>query len=302
MAEIELIGVPFDGYGRPGNQTRAAAALRDAGLVTAFAGHQVISDGDVDGLAAPTSERGPQTGLLNEPALLAMTTALNRRVGAAVRRGHFPVVHGADCSTLLGIVTGLRDLADPTGLVFVDGHEDTMPLDVSEDGEAANCELGLLLGVTGRLLTGPLAEALPALPPEQLAVLGVRDENWRRRFNVGSLRDMGVWLRPLAEVNADPAAAGAAAVQHIMATTPRWWLHVDLDVLDPKEFGAQGLPDFPDEPGGVSWTVLTSTLTSAVRQGGCCGLSVAIYDPDQDHDGADARRIVTLIAALADCI
>lgn len=37
-------------------------------------------------------------------------------------------------------------------LLFVDGHEDTMPLDVSEDGEAANTEIGLLLELTGRLL------------------------------------------------------------------------------------------------------------------------------------------------------
>jgi arginase len=36
-----------------------------------------------------------------------------------------------------------------------------MPLDSSEDGEAANTELGLLLGLTGRLLSGPLAERLP---------------------------------------------------------------------------------------------------------------------------------------------
>ena len=55
---------------------------------------------------------------------------------------------------LFGIVTGLRDHVGDVGLVFIDGHEDTMPLDVSEDGEAANTEIGLLLGLTGRLLTG----------------------------------------------------------------------------------------------------------------------------------------------------
>lgn len=172
-----------------------------------------------------------------------------------------------------------------------------MPLDVSEDGEAANAEIGLLLGVTGRLLSGPLATALPALRPEQLAVLGPRDEVWRRRFNVGSLRDMGIWLAPLDTVTADPAAAGAAAVRHVSAA--RWWLHVDLDVLDPVEFRAQGLPDFPDEPGGLTWVELTSTLTAALSQGGCVGLSLAIYDPDQDPTEADARRVIQLVAELA---
>ncbi|ABK70183.1 hypothetical protein LI99_12200 [Mycolicibacterium smegmatis] len=34
--DVELIGVPFDGYGRLGNQARAAEALRSAGIAGAF--------------------------------------------------------------------------------------------------------------------------------------------------------------------------------------------------------------------------------------------------------------------------
>ncbi len=149
MAEIDLIGVPFDGYGRAGNQARAAAALRDAGLLDAFEHHHVADLGDLD-LPAPDPARGASTSLINERALLAMTAALNTRVGSALAAGRFPFVFGGDCSMLLGIVTGLRDHVGDIGLVFIDGHEDTMPLDVSEDGEAANTEIGLLLGLTGR--------------------------------------------------------------------------------------------------------------------------------------------------------
>ena len=161
MVDFEVIGVPFDGYGRPGNQARAAAALRTAGLVAA------LGDGTVDGgdipLPPPDPGRGPDTSLLNEPGLVAMTDGLRQRVGAALAAGRFPVVVGGDCSALLGTVAGLREVVPSAGLVFVDGHEDTMPLDVSEDGEAANAEIDLPLGLTGRLLRGPLASALPVL-------------------------------------------------------------------------------------------------------------------------------------------
>ena len=205
--ETELIGVPFDGYGRAGDQAGAAGALRRAGLARALGPHAVRDAGD---LRLPPFERvrGPRTGLLNEPALLAMTDQLNARVAAAAAAGRFPVVAGGDCASLLGIVTGLRDALGRVGLLLVDGHEDTMPVDVVEDGEAANCEIGLLLGLTGRLLADPLAARLPALDLAALAMIGQRDGAWRRRFNVGSLADLGAWSRPLATMRAEPCRRG----------------------------------------------------------------------------------------------
>ena len=71
MSAVELIGVPFDGYGRPGHQAGAAEALREAGLAAALAGHQVV-EGDALVLPAGDPGRGPETSLINESALLAM--------------------------------------------------------------------------------------------------------------------------------------------------------------------------------------------------------------------------------------
>jgi arginase len=297
MARLELIGVPFDGYGRPGNQARAAGVLRENGLVDAFAGHDV--DVTELRLPGPTAVRGTDTSLVNEPALLAMTAALAEQVRDSVAAGRFPVIYGGDCTTLLGTMVALRDHPGGVGLMFVDGHEDTMPLDVSEDGEAANAEIGLLLGITGRLLRGPLNELLPALRPERLVMLAQRDEDWRRQFNVGSLAGLGVWSRPLAAVAPDPSRAGREAVRHLELSAERWWLHIDLDVLDPQELFAQGLPGIADEPGGLTWIQLTEVALAALGAGGCVGLSVAIYDPDQDPHRNDAAAIVAFLKELA---
>lgn len=291
-----MLGVPFDGYGRPGHQAGAAAALRQAGLRDAWSGHVVVSDDDL-GLPAPQTDRGEDTSLTNETALIGMVETLESRVPDAVRQRRFPCVFGGDCSSLLGTVPALSD--ERVGLLFVDGHEDTMPLDVSEDGEAANAEIGLLLGLTGRLLRGPLADRLPALDRSQLALLGPRDVSYRQQYNVGSLRDHGVWMRDWREVAKAPTACGQAAVARLREATSQWWLHVDLDVLDPEVFGAQGFPDVEDEPDGLTWDQLTQTVTAAAACGGCVGMSIAIYDPDQDPDRSQAERIVTLIADIA---
>ncbi|MGV0742093.1 arginase family protein [Mycolicibacterium sp. XJ870] len=82
-------------------------------------------------------------------------------------------------------------------------------------------------------------------------------------------------------------------MQNLTRRARGWWLHIDLDVLDPVEFAAQGLPDVPDEPGGLTWNQLTDLVLSmrdaAAR---CVGCSIAIYDPEQDPSLADAGRVV----------
>lgn len=66
MVSVELVGVPFDGYGREGHQAGAAEALRDAGLMAALAGDQLVECEELV-LPAGTPYRGPDTTLINEP-------------------------------------------------------------------------------------------------------------------------------------------------------------------------------------------------------------------------------------------
>lgn len=298
---IDLIELPFDGYARTGHQDAAASALRRAGLLDALARHTVHTDRTLR-LPAFEAHRGPHAGLLNELAVFAMADQLHTHVVASTRAGHFPLVVGGDCTLLLGVVPGLRDALGQTGLLFVDGHEDTMPLDVVEDGEAANCEIGLLLGLTGQLLTGPLARRLPALTLETLAILGQHDASWRERFNIGSLANLGVWSRTFDEVAPEPRGVGRAAAEHLAAAAGRWWVHVDLDVLSPDVFRSRDLPEPPEPPVGLDWAQLDDLLMAAADVPGCVGASITIYDPAHDEDGHDARQVAALSGRLVDTV
>lgn len=297
-SSIELIGVRFDGFGRVGHQARAAETLRHFGLEDAFGDHGVLSGSDL-ALPSPDPGRAASSGLINEAALLAMVDALHDRVGAALAADRFPIVYGAECSVLLGIVSGLRDARSRAGLVFVDGHEDTTPLDVSDDGEAANMELGLLLGITGQLAPIRLRRRLPALEAAALAVLGPRDHELRRRLNIASLVDLGVHLRSHDAVATSPAEAAREAVEHVRQTASAWWLHTDLDVVAQDVFTAGRVPGDHDTEGGLDWAQLTELTTTALACGGCAGWSIVIYDPEQDRDGTQARRIVQFVTDAA---
>jgi arginase len=293
---LDLIGVPFDGMGRAPGQAGAPQALRVAGLSAAL-GPNVVMEPDLV-LPGSVPQRAAGSGLLNELALLQMIGALYRRVRASLSAGRFPFIYGADCAVLLAAVPALRDVAGRAGLVFVDGHEDATPMDLSSSGEAANMEIALLLGLTGERAPQPLRRQLPALAPGAIAMLGPRDHLFRQAANVPTVADR-VWLRPAGEVSADPAGYARMAIEHVVAQAARWWLHIDLDVLARSEFAACGAPGEIMLAGGLTWRQLTQIGTSAMQGGGCCGWSLAIYNPELDPDRSAARRIVEFVAQVA---
>lgn len=299
MSTINLIGVPFDGYGRAGNQAGAAAALRAAGLAAVFAGHHVTVKPEM-ALPKQTGERSIGSGLMNQPALIAMVESLHTQVHASIALGHFPFIYGADCSVLLGAVPALRDTAGEAGLVFVDGHEDAFTLSSSPDGEVASMEIALLLGLTGEEAPEALQKHLPALRLYSLAMLGPRDRALLRDLKVRTLVEHGVFLTTPDDIAPDPAGRAQEAVRHVASHAPNWWLHTDLDVLSGDEFSARGFgSNDPAMPGGLSWPTLTTLVSSAFQAGGCRGWSLVIYNPDRDPDGSVGRRIVRFVADVA---
>jgi arginase len=183
--------------------------------------------------------------------------------------------------------------------VFVDGHEDATPMEASATGEAANIEVALLLGLTGRQAPGPLRRRAGVLRPEAMVMLGMRDEQYRRETGVPTIAGR-VRLLTAEDVHADPAAAGTQAAERVASAAAGWWLHTDLDVLAWDQFSACGAADDPAMPGGLSWAELTAVVSSALRAGGCRGWSVGVYNPDLDPERHAARQIVTFLAQVLD--
>jgi arginase len=286
---VELIGVPTDSSGTPDGVARAPTVLRGVGL-----GASGVMDGGDLRVDPPTGIRGPD-GVIDGPNLARTLGRVRDRVATARRAGRRPLLAGGDCPILLGAIAGCRDAGDgAVGLLFVDGHEDAWPAHASTTGEAADMELGWLLGRGLDDLGEDLRAVIQPIDPERVVLVGPRDRAELDAAGVASVADL---VRVIADatVRADPATITRQALARIRADGARWWLHVDLDVLATAALRAVGY----QQPGGLSWDELDAVVTTALEAGGCVGASVTIYDPDLDPDLGEAPVVARAIDRLA---
>ena len=291
--DVALIGVPFDSAGTATGVARAPAALRAAGLLEALkkAGSAVVDMGDIQ-LTPGDADRDPASGIIAPEALLAMVHCLEDAVSAAIASGAAPLVVGGDCPVLLGCLAAIRE--EPVGLLFVDGHEDAWPPHRSTTGEAADMELGLLLGRSVGDLPDDLRSALPRIQPERVVVVGARDQQELADAGVESVEGVLDVIRTEGLTQAAIETLVAERIDRLDALG-RWWLHVDLDVLSTVSLSAV---DYRQD-GGMDWPTLAALTHRALGARAVTGWTVTIYNPDLDPDGRQAEAIVRYIARAA---
>ena len=281
---VTILGVPSNSAGTTDGVARAPAALRRAGLVS--------EDIEVD---PPTPARGADR-VIDGPALAATLGRTRVAVAHARAAGSSVILVGGDCPVLIGGLAGCRDASgEVPGLLFVDGHEDAWPASASTTGEAADMELGWLLGRGVDALGESLRAQIPAVPHDRVAVLGPRDRSEIVAAGVEPLDDILPIIDDVA-VMRDPASAARAALDRISPAGDPWWLHVDLDVLSTEALPAV---DYR-QPGGLSWPDLRVLTDAALRRGGCIGATVTIYNPDLDPGARYAGTIASFVRDLAD--
>ena len=283
---LHVLGVPFNSAGRADGVARAPDALRRAGLIGALeaAGLEVVDRGNVTVPYGPP-DRDPSSSLIAPEALVAMIRRTRSAVSAVLAQRGTPLVIGGDCPVLIGCLAAIGPFARP-GLLFLDGHEDAWPPRSSATGEAADMELGFLLGRTLDGLPPDLVREIPRVRPEHIVALGPRDASDLADADVRSVGDEVQIVRPDA-IKEDPAHVGRASAERVGANGP-WWFHLDLDVLATDSLDAV---DYP-QPGGLAWGDLTELTRHAMNVPGLLGIDVTIYNPDLDNDGKGARRIV----------
>lgn len=233
---VDLVGVPFSSAGTNEGVARAPAALRRAGLVEALVAAE-IDVADVGDVTLPSSrpDRDAESHVVAVENIPVMIARVRRAVTASLQRGAFPLILGGDCPVLIGCLAAASE-RESARVLFVDGHEDAWPAARSTTGEAADMELGWLLGRTTEGLPFQLRRQIPLLKPDDVIVLGARDGDEIAAAGVDSIGDQVRIVAPEAIARA-PASVGQD-VASALSRRGSWWLHIDLDVLSTHSLAA----------------------------------------------------------------
>ncbi|MFC0503104.1 arginase family protein [Micromonospora costi] len=272
---------------------KAPGALRDHDLLARLRAR------DAGCLTPPRYDPGewrPGDGVCHAPEISGYSVALADRIGAIIDRGEFPLVLGGDCSVLLGSALAMHRLGEAVGgrigLVFVDGHSDFRhPGNASYVGAAAGEDLALVTG-RGQADLAAIEGRRPYFRDIDVVVLGIRAQDEYRL----DLQAAGILTRPVPALRAEGAARTAQWAHEQLADCAGYWVHIDVDVLDPAVMPAVDAPD----PGGIAFAELEILLAGLVDTPHCLGVELTVFDPDYDPDGSYAAEIVnTVVAGLS---
>jgi arginase len=275
---------------------KAPGALRDQGLLIRLGAR------DAGCHTPPRYDPGdwrPGDGVAQAADIARYSVRLADRIGAIVDAGEFPLVLGGDCSVALGSGLAMNRLGEEIGgrigLIYVDGHADFRhPGNAAVVGAAAGEALALVTGRGQAELAG-IEGRRPYVRDSDVVLVGLRPtEEYRMDLQAG-----GFAARAVPELRAEGAVKTAQWARAHLRECAGFWVHVDVDVLDPAVMPAVDAPD----PGGIAHPELELLLRGLVGSADCLGVEVTVFDPDFDPEGAYARELVeTLVAGFGPLI
>lgn len=287
--EVAIIGVPIDlGAGRRGVDM-GPSAIRYADLCGRLEalGHTVRDQGNLPAPMVETSAPPPPGEKLRylEP-IAALCEALADAVAACVERGQLPLILGGDHSLAIGSASGSAR-GRTLGLIWIDAHADFNTAETTPSGNIHGMSVAALTGRGHPLLTG-LAGRTPAVRPEHVALVGVRDLDPLERE---ALRASGVHVFTMHDVD---RRGMAAVIEEAAAVATRgtagFHLSFDLDVVDPREAPGVGTPVF----GGISRREAHLAMELLSQTGALRSLDVVEVNPILDERNATAELAVEL--------
>jgi arginase len=200
-----------------------------------------------------------------------------RLVAAARRNGNGALVLAGDDTAAIGVVSGLEQAAGAAtaiGVVWVDAHGDFNTPETSFSGILAGMPVAILAGLAGPLWRNAAGLATP-VATGNIILAGVRELDEKEEELIRSTDAQVVPATELCDGD-----TFAQAIDQLIRRCALLYLHVDLDVLDPRFVPSASTPS----ANGLSIEELIATMTTVFQTGRVAAVTISSLNP-----GAGAR-------------
>jgi len=289
---VALVKMPYVGERNVPELSGGPDYLEQGGL------RQLLEDQGVQASLSPpvalSADEDKAYGSWNRLALA--NGDLAKIVADERRNGHFPVGLLANCSSILGMLSGLQH-SGPTakplrvGMVFVDAHGDFNTPETTLSGMLGGMPVAI---ASGQCLTRMRLKAglEPPLPTRYIVEICVRDTDPLEQ----ELLDRSEIQQLTLEDVRTRSSNLHGAMKRLSDATDVIYIHVDMDGLDPRE-----VPGHPlTVPGGPTSIELAAALTEMFKYEKVAAFGVASTPyGEKDKTGISRQAAYNLILGAA---
>lgn len=290
---VRLIGVPMDlGASRRGvDMGPSAMRLADVAGALHALDIPVADDGNV---LVPDRAELPASPLGRLDAIAQVASRIAHRTAEAIGRGERPLVLGGDHSLAAGSVAGsataLAVRGERIGLIWLDAHADINTPQTSLSGNVHGMPVAHVLGL-GDTRLSQLASILPAVLPEHLVYVGLRDVDDAEKDTIARMGIHAFTMRDIDERGMRAVMNDAVRI----ATNGSGGLHLSLDAdfIDPGEAPGVGTP----VRGGVSLREAHLAMEIVCDSRAMVAMDLVEINPILDRANSTAELAVDLVAS-----
>jgi arginase len=290
---VSLIGVPMDlGASRRGVDM-GPSAMRLSKLLPMLTtlGYTIEDQGNV---TVPDFSSVAQLPSDRIGAIATVCQELASLTASAVRERVRPLVLGGDHSLAAGSVAGsataLAERGERLGLIWLDAHADINTPESSVSGNVHGMPVAHLLGL-GDARLSQLSSKVPAVLPENLVYVGLRDVDMAERAMIKTLGIRAFTMRDIDERGLRAVMDEAVAI----ATRGTGGIHVscDADWVDPREAPGVGTP----VRGGATLREAHLAMEIIYDTGALVAMDLVEINPILDRGNQTAELAAELIAS-----
>ncbi|HEY7623826.1 MAG TPA: arginase family protein [Candidatus Limnocylindria bacterium] len=201
-------------------------------------------------------------------------------VQASLQEGANAAVLGGECTIVAGALSGALAVEPELSLVYFDAHGDFNTIATTPSHYISGMVLAHLCG---RSIAPLLFPGAKRIADDRVALVGARALDSGEATNLDRSRVLRIAF------DRDHSASQSLVA---WARRRKLWVHLDVDVIDPREFPAVAFAAV----GGPTMTMVGDALKQLFAVSDVRGFSICGYDARADRDRDLAQPLAALIA------